>query len=158
MTDERYRILELGELLQAGDECLRPWTLDGAPGSEHWVRLCGCVTRHGVRVDESAQPARRPLGGARDPAVLEVYCACKDPEMLDEGGRIAKALSLAVRFGGIDGAHHKDWVIDQMVRALTGCVGPFGEVKSNDYLTLVEQACAGEEGQQTYCWAEGIAP
>ena len=34
--------------------------------------------------------------------------------------RIDKALSIAVAYGGVDGAHHKDWVIDQMVRALTG--------------------------------------
>ena len=34
--------------------------------------------------------------------------------------RIAKALKYAEN-GVYDGAHHKDWVIDQMVRALTGC-------------------------------------
>lgn len=33
--------------------------------------------------------------------------------------RIAKALGFAEN-GVYDGAHHKDWVIDQMVRALTG--------------------------------------
>ena len=35
--------------------------------------------------------------------------------------RIKRALDYAVRYGGIDGDHHKAWVIDQMVRALTGC-------------------------------------
>ena len=34
--------------------------------------------------------------------------------------RIAKALKFAEN-GIYDGAHHKIWVIDQMVRALTGC-------------------------------------
>jgi len=34
--------------------------------------------------------------------------------------RIADALEMAMRYGGIDGSHHKSWVIDQMVRALTG--------------------------------------
>lgn len=34
--------------------------------------------------------------------------------------RIQDALEVARRHGGHDGAHHKDWVIDQMVRALTG--------------------------------------
>ena len=31
------------------------------------------------------------------------------------------AIEIAVRDGGIDGEHHKQWVLDQMVRALTGC-------------------------------------
>ena len=35
--------------------------------------------------------------------------------------RIEKALGLILRFGGFDGAHHKTWVLDQAVRALTGC-------------------------------------
>jgi hypothetical protein len=39
--------------------------------------------------------------------------------MLQE--RIERALDFAVRYGQIDGDHHKMWVIDQMVRALTGC-------------------------------------
>jgi hypothetical protein len=32
--------------------------------------------------------------------------------------RIDKALGIAHNHGGTDGAHHKQWVIDQMVRAL----------------------------------------
>lgn len=35
--------------------------------------------------------------------------------------RIDQALAIAAQYGGIDGEHHKAWVIDQMVRALTGC-------------------------------------
>ena len=35
-------------------------------------------------------------------------------------GRIALALEYA-KDGTVDGAHHKMWVIDQMVRALTNC-------------------------------------
>lgn len=86
--------------------------------------------------------------------------------------RITKALAIAVAYGGIDGAHHKDWVIDQMVRALTGCpvqlyVEPLGDggeftaseqVESEAYKELVAQACAGEDGPQTYSWSTGIAP
>jgi hypothetical protein len=33
--------------------------------------------------------------------------------------RITKAISIAP--DGADGEHHKTWVIDQMIRALTGC-------------------------------------
>ena len=62
--------------------------------------------------------------------------------------RITAALTLAVDYGGIDGAHHKDWVIDQMVRVLAG----------DDYDKIVAKACAGEDGPQTYSWNVGIAP
>ena len=74
--------------------------------------------------------------------------------------RIQKALELAVRFGGIDGAHHKTWVIDQMVRALTGCPqvdgDSFGE--SDEYKRLVAEAKDGKDGPETYDWDVGIAP
>lgn len=87
--------------------------------------------------------------------------------------RIEKALSIAVAYGGIDGAHHKDWVIDQMVRALTGCPvetltqTPRGggepytyqaQGESENYKELVANACDGEDGPQTYSWETGIAP
>jgi hypothetical protein len=34
--------------------------------------------------------------------------------------RIALALQIASAYGQIDGNHHKTWVIEQMVAALTG--------------------------------------
>lgn len=86
--------------------------------------------------------------------------------------RIRRALNVAVQYGQTDGDHHKAWVIDQMVRELTGCPavmitnhaganGPFeyealGE--SDEYLRFVRDACAGEDGPSTYGWWEGIAP
>ena len=62
--------------------------------------------------------------------------------------KIKKALEIAVRYGGIDGSHHKTWVIDQMVRALAG----------KDYRKIVRDACDGEDGPDTYEWDEGIPP
>ena len=62
--------------------------------------------------------------------------------------RIKEAIELAVNFGSNDGAHHKDWVIDQMVRKLAGEF--YGEV--------IRKAKAGEDGPNTYSWSEGIAP
>ena len=44
--------------------------------------------------------------------------------------RIKRALHYA-EDGQYDGAHHKQWVIDQMVRALTGC--PYETVSALDY-------------------------
>jgi hypothetical protein len=62
--------------------------------------------------------------------------------------KIELALDVAVRYGGTDGAHHKDWVIDQMVRALTG----------DEYEGFVTNAKHGEDGPDTYEWNEGMAP
>lgn len=62
--------------------------------------------------------------------------------------RIDAALDTAFHYGQTDGAHHKAWVIDQMVAAL---MGP-------DYQRWVEDYRDGEDGPNTYEWDEGIAP
>ncbi len=84
---------------------------------------------------------------------------------------VAIALDIARRYGQEDGAHHKMWVIDQMVRALTDC--PIVTVaaihrgqpytftsmgKSETYKQFVANACSGEDGPDTYEWDTGIAP
>ena len=66
----------------------------------------------------------------------------------DNAARISNAIELAVRYGGIDGRHHKTWVIDQMVRVLAG----------ENYERIVREACDGENGPDTYDWDVGIAP
>lgn len=58
------------------------------------------------------------------------------------------ALKIARCYGGIDGDHHKAWVIDQMVRAIAG----------DGYPEFIAKATSGEDGPQTYEWDEGIAP
>lgn len=70
--------------------------------------------------------------------------------MEPEGARISRALTLARQYGGVDGAHHKNWVIDQMVRALCG--------DQPNYNKFVADAKAGEDGPETYAWDCGIAP
>lgn len=86
--------------------------------------------------------------------------------------RIARAIGLGVKYGGIDGAHHKTWVIDQMIRALTACpivqkravdangnpytFDAFGE--SEQYQRVVREACNSEDGPNTYEWDTGVAP
>lgn len=67
---------------------------------------------------------------------------------MTDAERIKQAITLAVQYGSIDGAHHKMWVIDQMVRALAG----------DRYETVVAEATAGEDGPDTYEWDCGIAP
>lgn len=63
--------------------------------------------------------------------------------------RINKALKIATEDGGIDGDHHKMWVIDQMVRALT---------TEDEYQRFVADHNSGDEGPKAYQWDEGIAP
>jgi len=58
--------------------------------------------------------------------------------------RIEQALEVASQYGQIDGAHHKAWVIDQMVSALLG----------EDY----DQWVAEIEQDGEYEWDTGIAP
>lgn len=61
--------------------------------------------------------------------------------------RIEKALEIAFRYAQIDGAHHKAWVIDQMVRALT----------DDEYEAWVKEYKEDESGEE-YDWDCGIAP
>ena len=62
--------------------------------------------------------------------------------------RESDVLLLIERFGGIDGEHHKQWIIDQIVRVLT----------EENYMHWVEDMKDGEDGPNTFEWEEGIAP
>ena len=86
--------------------------------------------------------------------------------------RVQAAINMAVSYGGIDGGHHKAWVIDQMVRLLTDC--EYETVEAEDYKgnkytydklnegkkykKLVADACNGEDGPDTYEWDIGCPP
>lgn len=89
---------------------------------------------------------------------------------------IEKAIEYAHRYGQIDGAHHKQWVIDQMVRALLECPIQEETAESNgkeykytyqgesfkykkmikDYEYLSDEGKYEEE--KIYEWDIGIAP
>jgi hypothetical protein len=71
--------------------------------------------------------------------------------------RIHRALEVANEFGQDDGARHKAWVIDQMVRALCGQRPGYDE-PTEEYRNWVREYCDGEDGPDTYEWDEGIAP
>ena len=68
--------------------------------------------------------------------------------MISDKYKIKQAIDLVVRYGGIDGDHHKAWVLDQVVRVLAG----------DDYESIVREAKDGEDGPDTYGWYVGIAP
>lgn len=62
--------------------------------------------------------------------------------------RCEAAVEIAYRYGGIDGAHHKTWVIDQMCRELLG----------DQYEAFVVRCRDGDDGPDTYDYDVGIAP
>lgn len=77
--------------------------------------------------------------------------------------RVIAALEIAVKYGSVDGAHHKTWVIDQMVRALTGC--PLIERQALDvngtpytYMSYGESEHYRDVLAVAGAWDEGIAP
>ena len=61
---------------------------------------------------------------------------------------IGEVLTLIHGYGGIDGAHHKQWCLDQIVRKLTG----------DSYDEWVKAYQSGEDGPQTYDWDVGVPP
>ena len=61
--------------------------------------------------------------------------------------RIARALRIAEDCAMFDGDHHKMWVIDQMVRELTG-----------DKYDQWVRDYQSDDGPDTYEWDEGVAP
>lgn len=65
------------------------------------------------------------------------------PQCTDE--QIEEAADLAYRYAGIDGAHHKQWVIDQMLQKLLG-------TGYDDWVLRWESE---DEGST---WDKGIAP
>lgn len=66
---------------------------------------------------------------------------------MEESIKIIKTIDLIEQYGGIDGAHHKQWVIDQIARVLI-----------DNYDKWVVEMCDGEDGPNTYDWDIGIAP
>lgn len=67
---------------------------------------------------------------------------------MNDREKIDKALDLIDQYAYVGGDHHKQWLIDSLVRALTGD-GYEGWVKAYE---------DGEDGPDTYEWDEGIAP
>ena len=67
--------------------------------------------------------------------------------MNTDNAKRQQALDLIAEWGGIDGGHHKQWLLDQLVRTL-----------ANDYDKWVKEWEEGEDGPDTYQWDTGIAP
>lgn len=84
-----------------------------------------------------------------------------------------------VAYGGIDGSHHKDWVMDQIFRILNGTPvvvtlaewGPSDQYPaghrewrfttgepSEKYHQAVKEACTDGDDENAWEWETGIAP
>lgn len=62
--------------------------------------------------------------------------------------KIEKVLELIFQYGQTDGEHHKAWIIDQVVRILTG----------EKYKEWIKEYIYDEETGESYSWYKGIAP
>lgn len=65
--------------------------------------------------------------------------------------RAEQALAFLVNYGQVEGAHHKAWVIDQVVSILVAR-------DPDAYAEFVKMARDGQDGPETYDWDRGIAP
>ena len=68
---------------------------------------------------------------------------------MDESYKIDSAVKLISDYGGIDGSHHKQWVLDQVLKTLMG---------PDVYEKWLGKYNFGEDGPNTYEWDTGIAP
>ena len=69
--------------------------------------------------------------------------------MIDEYEKITKAVEIISNYGGLDGGHHKQWVLDQVMKVLMGPAV---------YEQWLAKYCSGEDGPDTHEWDVGIAP
>lgn len=90
--------------------------------------------------------------------------------MSNDRERIDRALEVIAEHGGADGAHHKQWALDQVVRVLTGCppetataVDCNGTLYtyerlgcSEEYAEWLRGYMDGDDGPHTYEWDTGI--
>lgn len=59
-----------------------------------------------------------------------------------------KSSEMIAQYGGIDGNHHKQWVINEIIKLIEG----------DHYVEWVKDWEFGKDGPNTYEWDEGIAP
>lgn len=75
---------------------------------------------------------------------------------------IDNALNLIANYAHVDGVHHKQWVLDQVTRALFGAQesdGDMGYMATDEYRAWINEVCANpNDGGPDGKWDEGIAP
>ena len=69
---------------------------------------------------------------------------------MTDNERIQSAVALIEEYGGIDGGHHKQWLLDQVMRALLQEQYAAWREEYDNYLD--------EDGNTYSEWDEGVAP
>ena len=69
---------------------------------------------------------------------------------MDSTKKIEAALEIIFIYGGVDGAHHKQWVLDQVVRQLKG--------DNYDDWVKHHNGPIDSNGKTEYMWNVGIPP
>jgi hypothetical protein len=87
----------------------------------------------------TALPIRAPTAGRS--------CINMDEAIVNQG-KIIMALEIALDYGQSKGERQKAWVIDQIVRTLSG----------DKYPEEIKDYCEGNYGPNSYDWDEGIVP
>ena len=85
---------------------------------------------------------------------------------MKDGNKVNNALKAIYMMAGFDGSHHKQYCLDQVLRALLGgepVPQENGQVyeytKTEGYEAWLKMYQAGDDGPETYpAWDEGIAP
>lgn len=69
-------------------------------------------------------------------------------QILKQEKKCKDVLELIVKYGGIEGPHNKQWVLDQIVRIIEG----------DNYENWLAKYQEGEDGSHTCTWDQGKAP
>jgi hypothetical protein len=102
------------------------------------------VTEDGhVFFDEELAARREAKAKKEHDAIM-----AKLQRLADRYARVDLVLDLIRDNGGAPGSDHKQWILDQVVRILTG----------DEYLRWLKEYANGEDGPATYEWDEGVAP
>lgn len=126
----------------ADDRLRHVWVPDDAPDGEGEITVApSWYAENGTPVDPESGDDMSYV--RTEVEVSEVIDGEQSP-----ADRVIDAIKIGIQFGGFDGAHHKSWVIDQMIRKLSG----------RNYDQIVADAKAGENGPDTYSWDVGVAP
>jgi hypothetical protein len=148
--------LVVGDIIREGDKeskilKIEPFdgTPDGGEPARHITTTDGQFTAVAGTQSYRLEPPpfMAPISDPRIQAYQKVNAGiAKAAQQANE--RIKQALDRAMATAQIDGAHHKAWTLDQMVRALTG----------DGYDEWIRLYKEGEDGPETYEWDVGIAP
>ena len=71
--------------------------------------------------------------------------SCK---LAEKNNKKQQVLDLIFEYGGINGSHHKQWLLNEIVKVIT----------EDEYKNWTAYFENGEDGPKTYEWDIGIAP